>query len=957
MLHKSITACCFALLFALPLFAADNSIDLSGQWRFALDSENRGQNERWFANGIKDDTITLPGTTDIAQKGSPNTEKLTQQLTRRYKYVGKAWYQRDIEIPEDWKGRRIVLTLERTKATTVWFDDSQVGQPQFSLSTPHRHVLTTDAVPGKHTLTILVDNNPKLFPAGGHMIDEDIQTNWNGVVGDISLKSTSSQIWIEKVQVRTHTKPKTAAMVITLRKAGNETPKGEIRIGRFNAPFLLEAETETYCMPEVPAEKRRLWSEWTPGAEPWKVSIETDSGICDSQKVRFAVHQFSHNGKQILCNGDPVFLRGKNDALTFPLTGVPPMDKEAWIKYLMTCKNFGINHLRFHSCCPPEAAFAAADELGIYIQAENPARGEFGGNKERDDYQIAEAKAILDEYGNHPSFCIFSLGNELGDDRQKLEKTVAELREYDGNRRLYTAGSNNWFWDPQQLPGDDLWITMRTLKGSEGNVRASFSHADLPLGHIEVGPPNTLHNFSKALEKTTLPVIGHEVGQYQVFPNFDEMSRYTGVLEARNFEVFRERLDKAGMLDQWKDFFDASLELTILCYKEDIEAALRTEHFGGFQLLDLQDFQAQGTALVGVFNAFMEPKSKDLQERWTQFCNPVVPLALLDKYVWTEGESFMPKLKVANFGAKKLEVKIYSTLTGKHFSEKDARMTNRMSSGFILPKGALSGVRSFCGYPQTGAKLTLKDGKPEKMTLTVTATEVKELPPGTGMELTLWATSGNKVAENSWDIWVYPNHTDDELQKLSEGILVTQSIDEKATTALDDGKTVLLLNKPTETENVADRQASAAEAMQSIGGVADKLAPQEIQQNEKRIKGLFMTDFWCYPMFRGITDSQKREPSPGTLGILCDPKHPIFDEFPTDSHTNWNWWHLIKNSNNLILDDTSQEYRPIVQVIDNFARNHKIGMIFESKAGKTGAGKLLVCCIDENTLPSPLYYF
>lgn len=93
-------------------------------------------------------------------------------------------------------------------------------------------------------------------------------------------------------------------------------------------------------------------------------------------------------------------------------------------------------------------------------------------------------------------------------------------------------------------------------------------------------------------------------------------------------------------------------------------------------------------------------------------------------------------------------------------------------------------------------------------------------------------------------------------------------------------------------------------------------------------------------MFKGISESNGKPVSPGTLSLLTDPQHPLFAHFPTDAHTNWQWFSIIKNSHSLILDALPRDYFPVVQVIDNLERNHKLGLIFEWKVGE---GRLLVC--------------
>ncbi|HEX5789653.1 MAG TPA: hypothetical protein VFY13_00805, partial [Luteolibacter sp.] len=108
------------------------------------------------------------------------------------------------------------------------------------------------------------------------------------------------------------------------------------------------------------------------------------------------------------------------------------------------------------------------------------------------------------------------------------------------------------------------------------------------------------------------------------------------------------------------------------------------------------------------------------------------------------------------------------------------------------------------------------------------------------------------------------------------------------------------------------------------------------------VGGSFQTDFWS-PMFSQAAKKRGMEPPAGTLGFLCDPSAPALASFPTEFHSNWQWWHLVKNSRPVVLDGSPKDYRPLVQAIDNFDRNHKLGLIFETRVGK---GRLLVCAID-----------
>ena len=94
----------------------------------------------------------------------------------------------------------------------------------------------------------------------------------------------------------------------------------------------------------------------------------------------------------------------------------------------------------------------------------------------------------------------------------------------------------------------------------------------------------------EAHELAAVPVIVHEMGQWCVYPNFDEIKKYTGPLKPKNFEIFRDSLAAHGMLDQWRDFLRASGKLQALCYKEEgclVQALTELE----LVLVDLEQWQ------------------------------------------------------------------------------------------------------------------------------------------------------------------------------------------------------------------------------------------------------------------------------------------------------------------------------------------------------------------------------
>ena len=790
------------------------SLSLAGEWKVTLGD----------AKEVK--RAMLPGTIDPNHLGfAPSDTTETTHLTRLYAYKGKATYSRTIEIPRQWKKGAVELFLERTKPTWVYLDGKLVDSCNY-ISTPQRYILPR-LKSGKHQLDIVVDNSrgvPEQVYGSSHAYTEDTQTNWNGIIGEIKLGVRSGEL-------------------------------GVLR-GRAVSPMDME----------------KYQGRLTPSS-------------------RLQTPNFEIRGAHFYADGHPVFLRGKHDAAVWPLTGHVDMTVEGWMKYLCTCKEYGINHVRFHSWCPPEAAFVAADKLGIYLQPELPFWGSFDDKDEvLMKFLHQEGENILREYGHHPSFRMMALGNELWGSIDKMKEFVDDFRKIAPDK-YYTFGSNYYLGYQGVKEGMDYFTTCR-IGGEEWgkyntHTRGSFSFADAyDGGMINHFHPNTTMNFDEACDKWAspqpwqkkdgkagIPIISHETGQFQTYPDYREIKKYTGVLYPYNFEMFRRRLAAAGMLSQADDFHKASGLWSVKLYKADIEMDLRTKNMAGFQLLDIQDYPGQGSAFVGILDAFMESKGITTPEEWRQWCSPIVPLIETDKLCYEAGETFKGKVLIANYGA--------TSLRGK-------KMTWRISSdepSFNEDEGKINIFTYNEGLLDAGElNLELHADKPAKVNLTLSI-------DGTD-------------ARNSYELWVYPRKTVDK-----KNVVIAKDLTPDVVASLEKGAKVLWM-------------------------------PDSLPYT---VGGLFQTDYWNYRMFKTICENNKKAVSPGTLGILTRPEHPIFKGFPTEMHTNWQWFPVIKESHPLVLDNFAKDYLPIVQVIDNIERNHKLGLVME---WKVGAGKLLVCMSD-----------
>nr|WP_307758632.1 sugar-binding domain-containing protein [uncultured Mediterranea sp.] len=753
-------------------------MDLSGTWRFAIDRNDQGISAQWYLRAL-DDYVQLPGSMITNGKGDPidlNTPwtgsfndqtffkldryapyrthenfKIPYWLQPDNYYSGIAWYQRDIEIPKSWKKKSIHLFFERCHwESRVWIDGQEVGM-QNALSAPQQYDLTDYLTPGKHTLSVRVDNAVRAIDPGenSHSISDHTQGNWNGIVGAMYLEAKGSSYYkqlhvfpqIEKGSLTVkanvcNTTDKRRKVSLTLSLQGKESTQS----------FTLQpGENQLQVTLALPKDVK-TWDEFNPNLYTLTCSLRSGKEELDNRNVTFGCRTWRVNNGRLYLNGTLVFLRGTLHCASFPLTGYPATDKEEWMRELRICKQYGINHIRFHSWCPPEAAFQAADELGMYYMIECSSWANqsttIGDGKPIDEFIRQEAERIVNAYGNHPSFCMMAYGNEPAGKHSNdyLTRFVSDWKERD-SRRLYTSAAG---WP--NLPVNDFL--------SDATPRIQQWGAGLK-SIINSKAPSTTYDWRNYTQKFKQPFISHEIGQWCVYPNFQEMKKYTGVYQARNFEIFQESLKENGLIQLADSFLLASGKLQTLCYKADIEAALRTPDFGGFQLLGLNDFPGQGTALVGTLDVFWEGKGYVTAEEYSRFCNSLVPLARIPKLVLENNETFTAAVEVANF---------YRPLT-----QPKANCTIRDSSGHTLNQGNFNVTRLDIGNCLPLGNISFNLSNTHK------ACQLK-------LEVTVDGHS------NDWDFWVYPSQK----QVWDEALLLTDTLDQKAIDCLQAGGKVLL---------------------------------------------------------------------------------------------------------------------------------------------------------------------
>lgn len=850
-------------------------IDLSGQWQVKLDAEKQETMPQAYP-----ETMMLPGTTSAAGLGMPNPAKETGCLTDAYRFEGAAWFMRTFTAG-NWTGEQTMLTLERTRKSTVYLDGRPIGH-QESLCTPHRYFLPPVHA-GEHTLVIRVDNTD--YPTrGGHLTSPDTQSNWNGITGEISL--TVAHTLLTDLTVR----PDLRRGCLRVHGHIIGAPDGV-------AGIVLPGQME-HLLPyrrgvldgECPLKgNEAFWDEAHP--EIHTISIDLDG---DVYETTFGLRDVRTLGRRLLINGRETFLRGKVDNLLYPKTGYTPTDVASWMTILGIAKEYGINHYRYHTACPPDAAFTAADLLGVYMAPELPfwgtvaEEGEEGYDERERDFLFQEGFRILREYGHHPSFLWLSLGNELWGSKDVLNRMMRAYREAD-DTKLYSSGANNYQFVPDVLDEENVFVGVRL--GRERLIRGSYAMCDAPQGIVQMTAPESASNYDASIVPETLgqsgeagkvqiqygtgvkevdaqsadalipdvPVISHEVGQYVFYPDFSEISRYTGPLKPRNIEAMRENLERAGLYGEHEAFFRQTGHLAVDCYKREIETLLRSREVSGFQLLDLQDYTGQGTALVGVLNAMMENKGLISAEEWREFCAGTVVLGEFASFTGMMGEDIRFDVQISECDPEKQHTCIRCTLMDGERELYACDVTPGARQGRLTDAVSVT-------FPAE----CYRDAMQERIT---------------GLTVVLTLADGTR---NHYPIWLIP----------PVDIRITREGIEK------DGRMVAFVS--------AEEKADGAAIV--------------VPSAEGQLPAEYCTDFWCYPMFRSISESMGKPVPVGTMGLSIDTASPLLKRFAQEDYTTPVWYAILQTAH---VQRLPADIHPAVQMIDNTERCARLGILYQ----------------------------
>lgn len=912
---------------------------LNGKWHVVLEDGTTGQ-------------MDLPGTLDengighrdmganqwhpdaVLGNAAGEVDKdapIATRFTRRHTYEGEARISRKVTVP-DYGNDRLFVLAERARALRLLVDGEVCAVfRQGTLSTPYIFELTGTA-PGEHEFTFLSDNSypgmPKAAICYSSAATDETQTNWNGILGECSMY-TRPQNFIDSLRVypravKKEEKNKAGGYLldvcVELAPGAKEIYKdtkivlqsealaaGELEntqmlteIISCSGEELAEAGTDKQENAKIveiwfhnlPLRKNvKLWDE--DEGNLYEVVATLDCGMpaedggdsTDEYRTCFGIRSFGDNGSgRLALNGRAIFLRGEANCAEYPETGHTPMTIPEWKEILLKYRSYGINCVRFHSHCEPEAAFAAADELGMLLQPElshwDP-KDAFG-TEESYRYYRAELVDLLKTYANHPSFVMLTLGNELqaqDEGRERMRELVRTAKRMDPTR-LYANGSNAFYGEEGCDPESDFY-TSQSCK--DVVIRGTFSGM---RGYLNENYPSTDRTYDEAMaeirKEYQKPVFSFEVGQFEVLPDFEELESFHGISDPVNLKLIKKRVEERGLLPTWEKYVEATGELSRLAYREEIEAAMRTRELSGISLLGLQDFPGQGTALVGMMNSHLEPKPYDFArpERFREFFQECRILVKLPHYTYEAGERLIAEVEAANFGKRNIEGVFCWTLAGKKSVSENGNCepAEIKSKNTVIATGEDTEI-TICrpgSYTEVGS-LDIPLDFVEKNTA-----------------LTLKVRIGDSIS--AYPIWVYRKTT----PVCPENVYETRAFDVKTREILQNGGRVYLSPD------------------------ADK------ESLPNSIKTQFTTDFWSVGTF---ADQE------GGMGQLIDTEHPIFKEFPTDFHTDWQWW-IMATKRAVILP---RPMKTIITEMDSYAFLRPMAQLIEFRCLK---GKVLLSTME-----------
>lgn len=682
---------------------SERRIALDGTWWFRLDPGDRGMAEHWFrAPELFLEPISVPGCWQGQGFGGDGEDEVWDFRLRarvwRATYAGTGWYARAFRVPPEWKGGTTWLLFGGAHPTAeVWVNGRPVGASHAPF------------LPFGFDITALVSGDSENHVVVRvHEQDRDLGFcfnfwgPWSGLYRGVDLVATGGA-FLDNVRAL----PDLAARAVRVEAAlGGESRGCSLEVSLFEAASGSPVASRTITTGpgiatlELPVPSPRPWSPDRPDLYRVEAVLSQEGRVLDAASDRTGFVSLAAEGKRILVNGDPYYLRGTGDFVSCPETGSPDVDRGRWRRKLATLRAYGYNYVRCQSYAYPPEYYDVADEVGLLVQGELGTLGAIGGHSAWHVYQwpqpmpgVREAlrrqwNGVVARDANHPSANLYCMSNELG---QSTEFPRVAWRCYHETKRIKPTAMVIW---------------------TDG-------------GYAEGMPGDFVNDEAAVDAKTTKPVVQHEFRWWSSFPDVRIAGKYTGAQRHYAADLAARAAAAHGIAHVLPRAAETSQRLQFQEAKAKMERCRRDNP----RLAGICHFNAMDTnpSPQGIVDEFYECKYADAPT-WLQANGDTVVLSSLGfaDRVLEEGGTLAVEFRVSDFA---------------HPPMRSPRLAWTLEAGgAVLARGTTDYRHEpFVTCPAGSLSLNLP-----------------RVRAATHALLKVSLSEGDREVTNAWDLWLFP---------------------------------------------------------------------------------------------------------------------------------------------------------------------------------------------------------
>ena len=751
--------------------AIRKTLSLDGVWQFATDPDKIGEKEDWFAARKKlpvlaregyvperNGEIRVPGIWDNQGYGT-ETPKL------KHNYVGHAWYKKIYEIPADWQGKEIFLTLGGvSRYAKVWVNGRSVGKETIGPTASFSFNITGFLQYGAtNDLTIRVDNHQRWEVdaiLGASSLNDYMDIEWGGLWGHVTLEARPKER-LDDLYLRTNLKDSQCCVqaAIVHRNTADSVmleiwDRGGKKVAE-NKEKLTDLKDQTTVTVSAKIDNPKLWSPDSPYLYRVRLTLCSGSKKLDSLESRYGMREFRAGGTTILLNGKPIYLRGYGDDHIYPYEFSMPTDKAMYLARLKIIKAFGFNHVRHHSTIMPHEYYDACDEIGIIPTGEFPIGypQQLPGNQKwlayvpkgtpvepALDVYRERFEQVVREYRNHPCLLVWIMGNELWNG-MSICRDFKEIANRLDPERFFCDSDGDWaryFQNGKDRDTLDLYFVLfdewvsPIIPGKfkpRGFKKPVISHES--GNFITFSRPDQIDLFEKGNFKDNPSLAGKcgNINHEKKMAEVKENNPKSPVLKS-NYKPFWmtdgvQKLAEYKLSDEVEEWARASEEIYYIHHKYNVESARLNPEISGYHWWLIQDYWTTSNGLVDLF---FRPKTI-APERVRLFNNDLVLLQDSLDLTVRSGERQKYDLYISNYSEKSV-------------------------TGILERENTISaaGYKKTSAYPVVPAAV----GKLTKITsVDELIPDVKE-PSEMKMEVRLKDQGGKLIQKNIWKTWIFP---------------------------------------------------------------------------------------------------------------------------------------------------------------------------------------------------------